>query len=434
MIGKRHFLLLAVCIATAGFLELGLRFLRFSVDRWIGACEPGTAATTPLNHGPNAGRALQRLGSADVYGQFAGWEYEENFDERGIKRSALRPQDGEGTRILFMGDSFIQGYDDANTIPQRAYEWMVAHRSSTPPLIVLNAAYSSYSPVIFTVQAKHLLPTVRPDFVVVDIDETDIFDDAVRYRGLVVRDAGGSAVAVDRNPALRALAEGSARARCYPLYLVRLTAALYFQLRIAVYDWRERRSQRLFAVAETPEGNISPELREQMQYFSTTLDELFTTLKEFLPAERILVVRHPHLWHLKYDKRGPSWNRKVGELVGAAAARNGISFFDAQDELAARFADHPQRYYWKVDMHFNFDGMRAYGELVGRELLRKMEGAGSARSSKNSSTDTPPKAGAERFSLKRPSAAHVARRHRRPAWRGSPTQRSGRHRDAPVLA
>ena len=51
-------------------------------------------------------------------------------------------------------------------------------------------------------------------------------------------------------------------------------------------------------------------------------------------------------------------------------------FFDAQDELAARFADHPERYYWNIDMHFNFDGIRAYGELVGRELLRKLEQAG----------------------------------------------------------
>ena len=98
------------------------------------------------------------------------------------------------------------------------------------------------------------------------------------------------------------------------------------------------------------------------------------TLTDSLPAERILVVRHPHLRHFP-DAHGWVMNRKVGELVGAAAARHGISFFDAQEELAVRFAGHPERYYWRGDMHFNFDGMRAYGELVGRELLRKLEEA-----------------------------------------------------------
>lgn len=96
-------------------------------------------------------------------------------------------------------------------------------------------------------------------------------------------------------------------------------------------------------------------------------------MKEYLPGDRILVVRHPPLRHLQNDGRGPLWDRKVGDLVRAAAARAGVSFFDAQDELAIRFGDHPERYYWNGDMHFNFDRMRAHGELVGRELLRKVE-------------------------------------------------------------
>ena len=101
-----------------------------------------------------------------------------------------------------------------------------------------------------------------------------------------------------------------------------------------------------------------------------TLDELFAVLAAHVPAGRILVVRHPHLWHLTHDPHGPAWNRTVGAAVAAAAERNGVRFFDAQDELAALFGAHPERHYWSGDMHLNFDGMRAYGELVGRELWR----------------------------------------------------------------
>jgi lysophospholipase L1-like esterase len=113
-----------------------------------------------------------------------------------------------------------------------------------------------------------------------------------------------------------------------------------------------------------------------MEYFAATLDELFATIKAHLLASRILVVRHPHIRHLSHDGGGPSWNRAVGNLVAAAAARSGVRFFDAQDELATRFGAHAERYYWSDDMHFNFEGMRAYGELVGRELWRMIAESG----------------------------------------------------------
>ena len=41
--------------------------------------------------------------------------------------------------------------------------------------------------MIFVPQAKKLLPLVRPDYVVVDVDETDLYDDFARYRDLIVR-------------------------------------------------------------------------------------------------------------------------------------------------------------------------------------------------------------------------------------------------------
>jgi hypothetical protein len=87
-----------------------------------------------------------------------------------------------------------------------------------------------------------------------------------------------------------------------------------------------------------------------------------------------LVIRHPHLQQMNTTQRAAAWNRKVGELVGLAAARHGIAFFDAQDELEARADGHPERYYWPGDMHLNFDGIRTYGELVGQELQRKLDG------------------------------------------------------------
>lgn len=179
-------------------------------------------------------------------------------------RSALRPRDGDGTRVLFMGDSFIQGYDDANTIPQRAYEWIAAQAALKQPLIVLTAAYSSYSPAIFTVQAKQLLPILRPAFLVIDVDETDFFDDAVRYRQLVVRDEQRRMVAVGRTPELLAFAEGCAWARRFPLYLGRLTTLAYYQARLMIHDWMERRRERPFTRAESSQATAELEAQAHL--------------------------------------------------------------------------------------------------------------------------------------------------------------------------
>lgn len=366
-------LLLFGGLAALLTLEAGLRLLPWlgvSIDA-LAEC-PNLGSSTPLNHRPKVGRIPQRLESADQYGAVAGMEYEEVYDEHGIKRSARRPQDGDGIRVLFMGDSFMQGYDDANTIPQHAYEWIAQHPTAARRLIFLNAGYSSYSPLIFTAQAKALLPVLRPDFVVVDIDETDLYDDAVRYRELVRRDAAGGVIAVDSSPAALDLVRACERAHASRVRLWRLAGPLVHSWRLAARERSRLRSE--FAVASTPEAERSPDLRAQMAYFSATLDELFATLKQFLPATHILVVRHPHLFHL--DKGGtgqPAFNRVVGGLVAAAAARSGVGFFDAQDELEAEFGEQPQRYYWKRDMHFNFDGMRAYSGLVGRELQRRLD-------------------------------------------------------------
>jgi hypothetical protein len=356
----------AVWMVTAILLEIGLRVAYDSIgpalDQWLGACE-GAQAPTPLHHAPRPGPMPIQLGPA--YGRYAGLEYVETYDERGIKYSSLRPQDGPGAIVL---------YDEPNTVPQRAYDWIVEHDAGLRPLIVLNAGYSSYSPVIFTVQASRLLPLLHPDLVVVDIDETDLYDDTVRYRGLIERDERGKMIAVGRDPGREALVNACARAAQSQSYLVRAIATLWYRFRFAVLDWRERRGPRTFGVAETRASDMSPELQTQMREFSTTLDELFATLKEYVPADRVLVVRHPHQRHLQTGHDGmPAMNRQVGELVRAAAARNGIAFFDAQDELSTQCSGEPERYYWNTyDMHFNFDGIRAYGELVGREIARKL--------------------------------------------------------------
>lgn len=359
-------LLLAVGLETA--LRLAPPAVRY---RWTPPC----AEVRELHEAypaPIPGTLRQRFDRPEVYGEQVGFEYDETYNELGIKLSQLRPQGGDGVRVLFLGDSFMQGYDDPNTIAQRAYEWVVAHRKSDQPLIILNAAYTSYSPLIYAAQARHLLPVVKPDYVVVDIDETDLFDDAVRYRPRVERDDQGLVIAIRPETDRRAWIEACERTHRSPLLLLRAIGARYYPARMRWDAARKRRGERPLAVPETEEYEFSEAMVEQVRSFSESVDEMLKALTSQLAAERILIVRHPHLRHID---AGSGWvlNRRVGEVVAEAAARHGVTFFDAQDEMTDHFGQHPERYYWNVDTRFNFEGVRLYGELVGRELLRKLE-------------------------------------------------------------
>src|SRR6266540_915564 len=112
-------------------------------------------------------------------------------------------------KLLFMGDSFMQGIRKmpegyggpsfpSDTVPVHVRRFF--REWSGEDVCVFNAGFASYAPSIFVPQAKKLIPLVRPDMVVIDVDETDIFDDYYRYRELVTRDADGSIVAVGPTP------------------------------------------------------------------------------------------------------------------------------------------------------------------------------------------------------------------------------------------
>jgi hypothetical protein len=69
---------------------------------------------------------------------------------------------------------------------------------------------------------------LKPDFVIIDVDETELWDDYYRYRALVVRDDGGSISAVRPTPLNVWFHEGLVQSADKALYVHRLASKLYF--------------------------------------------------------------------------------------------------------------------------------------------------------------------------------------------------------------
>jgi hypothetical protein len=302
-----------------------------------------------------------------IYGDLTGFSYQRSYDANGIRiidDTALLAGCRTPISVLFLGDSFMEGFDDKNTLPYHVAKYFKTERSVC--LKTYNAGYTSYSPAIFVPQAKKLLPIVRPDYIVVDVDETDLYDDFARYRKLIVRNERGQNVGVKVSPIGHECSIGLMEARKHPLYLMRLVAKLWLALVHMPSVIEKYRSHLvLFSYSKDHGADLEQKYSEPLSVFRQNLQELADVLKDYTKdGSRVLCIYHPHLEHLKPDAAGRVWNDLVSSSVQKVCVANSFLFFNATETLKQRFGSHPENFYWKDDMHFSFEGLEEYSAAV----------------------------------------------------------------------
>ncbi|MFB9268560.1 hypothetical protein ACFFWD_36490 [Bradyrhizobium erythrophlei] len=325
-----------------------------------------------LNHRPAPER--QNL---CIYGDLTGFSYKRSYDANGVRiidDKALLEGCQKPTSVLFLGDSFMEGYDDANTLPYHVAKYFKTEREVC--LKTHNAGYTSYAPSIFIPQAKILLPIVRPDYIVVDVDETDLYDDFVRYRELIVRDERGQNIGVRASPIGHECSVGLMQARAHSLYLTRFAAKTWLSLVHMPAVIRKDRSDDLvlFSYSQDHDADLVRKYAAPLSTFGQNLQELADVLKGYAgDGARVLFIFHPHLGHLKPGADGRVWNDLVSSTVQAMCIRNGFLFFNATETLKQRFGSRPEELYWRPgDMHFSFKGLEEYSNAVAAFMASHM--------------------------------------------------------------
>ncbi|MBR1284808.1 hypothetical protein JQ597_22425 [Bradyrhizobium sp. AUGA SZCCT0177] len=311
-----------------------------------------------------------------IYGDSTGFSYKRSFDANGIRITDDTAQQAEcenPVSVLFLGDSFMEGYDDKNTLPYHVAKYFKTERGSC--LKTYNAGYTSYSPAIFVPQAKKLLPVLRPDYIVVDVDETDLYDDFARYRGLIVRNERGQNVGVKASPIGRECSLGLMEARKHPLYLMRFAAKLWhsFVHMPAVVE-KNRTDFTLFSYSQDQGADLERKYAEPLLSFRNNLQELAEVLKDYTrDGSRVLFISHPHLQHLKPDAKGRLWNNLVSSSVQKICVANSFLFFNATEALKKRSGSRPERFYWGGnDMHLSHEGLAEYSAAVAAFMASAM--------------------------------------------------------------
>lgn len=324
-----------------------------------------------VNHKPPL-RKICVLSGKSIYGKYNGYKYISYFDEDGIRKNSLRynqRHDGKRISILFMGDSFMEGYDDNNTVPQHVW---VYFRKKGFLTTIHNAGCASYSPAIYIPQSKQLIPKINPDFVVVDIDETDLGDDFIRYRKLIVRDNTGRIIAVNSTPVQYEHLSGFIKINKQIFYTVRLFKTIYHtKIYMPNYEKHYREDNRHpLSFSWDKRNNVRTIYQKEIDFFRNNVSELAETLIELMgDRQRILFLYHPYLKHLQFDSNGRYWNDFVTNTIREVVETYKLPFYDATDDLRKSFGGQPQDFYWNQNIHFNFKGLKIYGEFVAKRLL-----------------------------------------------------------------
>lgn len=341
---------------TLILLELALR-VQQKLGPWIDLEMPSIHAgiiSEELNHRPE---------------KVAHWPYDENglmqYSEELLPGSVKA--NPKALRILFMGDSFMQGLGGKEEIPWQVWSH---YQASGISMIPFNAGCYSYSPSIFIVQAKKLLPLVKPDAVVMIIDNTDMGDDAYRYREFVVRDAQGKIIAVKSNPGYAFFIRGFLDIKQHSLYLTKLIHK-YYHTRFAHPQFDQGKT---FRISEWIEDSITcqdPDVAQkygaELKLFEANLRELADVLIENLgTGQKVMWVCHPNPFHLKTPEGQKAPNQLVFDTVERVAREKGIHYYNSTNDMRRDLGADFSKYYLKGDpvYHFTPEGSRIYARHI----------------------------------------------------------------------
>ena len=242
----------------------------------------------------------------------------------------------EKTRVLLLGDSWMEDPVLSGSIGS------ALARLTNQCIETVNGGTSSYAPTLYLLKGRQAVQKYgKFDYVIVNIDETDIGDEWLRYRIPQTRDATGKLVAVPYENDLRSLFihNGKLWAENSPIYLVRfLRFALYYNVLVPyleTFTVAPNHYDTLMRYVFAPDAESS--YTTEQKYFYARLVELADELSNTVSAAgSVYVTHHPHLRGL-VDRRdeGRTYLPVVSLAVGRLGQEKGVKILDARKEVEA---------------------------------------------------------------------------------------------------
>lgn len=311
---------------------------------------------------------------------------------RGAEIALPKPR---GThRILMLGDSFTlgKGVDDGETFAALTGEHLNRRLSSGLGVRfdVVNAGVDSYSPVLSYLQLRSLAPIVEPDFVVLNLDMSDL-EQETAYRALARRDARGAIVAVPSGEYPGEIAWAWIDRH---LYVTRLVAHLLAGV-AQPGDTAEVRDTVLTARREVIAHTLVDDRADRAAQWRDLFDSI-RAVQAYCAQARIPFLLTTYPWghqvgptqwregrRLFLDEGDLPSDRSVN-TIRALAAEYGIDLVDAFAAFRERAGE---RLYFDRDLHWTPAGHRLMAEVLGEALEERLSRPGRVQPAAAAVTD-----------------------------------------------
>jgi hypothetical protein len=277
-------------------------------------------------------------------------------------------------RVLFLGDSWMESMDG---IPKGFADELSRRDLEQSCIRAVNGGVASYSPSLYLLKGETLIEREEFDLVVVNIDETDLMDEYLRYRETTLRSQDGQIERVVPNVVDLMVRYDRAVLQHQPVYILRLIEdVLYYQVLLP------RLRQQVFG-SRVPVGDYSQimslqQSREPMathaeaiEYFRSVLAEMLVRLSDGVGASRVIVTQHPHYLHLDVAPPDRRYNQALASVLGEEAQRYDVRYYNEFSHVNALPSDQiPQLFRWPEDpfSHLTTEGYQRFGAHIAAYL------------------------------------------------------------------
>jgi hypothetical protein len=275
---------------------------------------------------------------------------------------------GEKIKLLLLGDSWMAPeYPLSQTIEQEFAD------KANKCVQAVNGGVNSFSPTLYLLKGRRAFKTYgKFDYIIVNIDETDIGDEWVSYRIPAVRDETGKIVAVPYENDLfrRYMWNGKLWAERSDFYVVRLIKfAFYYKILVPMLykltynpDYTTE-MQYVFA----PDARLR--FKKEHKYFYKRLKRMVQQLSELTTKSgKVYVTHHPQFRGVvDRVESGKLYLPIISEMLAKLKKETGVKVLDARDNIRHIHGEaFPADTYLADDpfSHLNRDGSVRYGKWL----------------------------------------------------------------------
>jgi hypothetical protein len=314
------------------------------------------------------------------------------FDE-----ARFRDKDPTTFRIAVLGDSLVEGFEEAFTLPRLLEKELAGVRITGRRIETMNWGVMSYSPLIHYVNLRRNVLKYAPDLVLLHFDLTDVFDDNVRYKDITRWDPEGNpesvgpvaflSVNVDGRM-VHILDYGAQLAATRPLYSphrLRIWLLEHSPLFLFGYAKAHPPNTILEVYLKELEGTSvkvplrkspqvlewahadSPKIREQVAFSFGVLGKIHGLLAEH--KIRLVVTTLPNRAQLVSIKGQPRWPLHSIERLQAFCQSRGVPFYSPAREFETALQEGASIYV-SDNMHLANPGQEQWAAALARYLTK----------------------------------------------------------------